>query len=325
MQSVRIVLILLLNVAWLTTTTQASRSASAQERFLTEYPEASKKLENYYNDVKLYFYKTTPRNGETQEYEFFRNGRSIRLVQLTGKAEESYYAYVVDPDLIFKLKQKSMNGPFVVTDLGKGSSSDYEEWANLILSKAAVARAPYAARLPGSIHDLFTAKALKLKSVQESSDGTIRVDWEGVGPRLPRSEGSFSFLPDACWAVRDYTIRYVGRMDNRTKQALPNLNLDGHIDYKGSDNGVPIVHALKTWMGQGEKKSPEFLFEVQDIVHEEIPKEEFTLESFGVRTRPAPPQVPITYYLFALSALFASMVLIIRYIRNRSYRTSTGT
>jgi hypothetical protein len=318
-------LILLLDLAWFTTSPRACGSTSAEERFIAEYPEASKRLENYYKHVKIYFSKVTCRNGEAQDYEFFRSGGSIRLVQLAGKKDKPYYAYVADPDLIFRLKQDTSNGPFHVLDLGKGGPSDYKSWANLIFSKASLASAPYGAYLPGSVRDLLAEKTLRVKSVQEAADGTIHIDWEGVEPGLPRSRGTFSFLPDACWAIRDYSIRYLNRKDKLTKQALPDFNVDGHIDYAGSDNGVPVVHKLQTWMGLGDNRPPEFLFEVQDMIHAMVPKEEFTLASFAVRTRPAPPQVPIVYYLLALSAFCALMVLVVRFIRSRSERASTAT
>jgi hypothetical protein len=253
------------------------------------------------------------------DYEFSRDGDSIRLVELAGKkGGEPYYAYVVDPGLIFKLKQDTTNGPYSVTDLGKGSPSDYKSWANVVLSDAALALTPYGAYLPGSIRDLILENALKINSVQESEDGTIKVDWEGVEPGLPKSRGSFSFLPDACWAVRDYSIRYLGRKDRLTKQAMPDLGEYGHLDYKGSDHGIPIIHKLQMWMGQGDNKVPQFLYEVNDISHELVPKDQFTLESFAVQTRPAPPQVPIMYYLLGLSALCGLMVLVLYYLRNRS-------
>jgi len=304
---------------------RASDPGSAQERFLAEYPAASKKLEDYYEHVKMFFVKFDKYRGYIYDYELSRNGDSIRLVELAGKkAGEPFYAYVVDPDLIFKLKQDTANSRYSVTDLGKGSPSDYKSWANVVLSDASLALAPYGAYLPGSIRDLLAEKALKIKSVQESGGGTIKVDWEGVEPGLPRSRGSFTFLPDACWALRDYSIRYVDRKDRRTKQAMPDLNQYGHIEYQGSDHGVPIIHKLHTWVGFGDERIPEWSYQVQDISHELVPKDQFTLASFGIRTRPAPPQVPIMYYLLGLSALCALMVLALYYLRNRSWRTSAA-
>jgi len=323
-QRTRIGLVLALSLTSAPTSARAGESGSAQERFLAQYPAASKKLEDYYRHLKIYFTRIE-QNSSICDLEFSRNGDSIRVVELDGKRSEPYYAYVVDPELIFKLRQDTTKSPFFVTDLGKGGPSDYKSWANLVLSKARVAFAPYGADLTGPIRDLLTEKALKIKSVQESEDGTIKVDWEGVEPGIPKSRGSFSFSPDQCWALRDYSIRYVDRKDMRTKKPNPDFSEYAHIDYEGSDDGVPLVHRVQMWAGEGDSKHLWFTYDVQDISHELVPKDQFTLASFGIRTRPAPPPVPVMYYLLGLSAFCGLMVLVLYYLRNRSGRTSAVT
>ena len=316
-------LIPLLTLASVTSSAREGESGPAHDRFLAEFPAANNKLEDYYRHLKIYFVRTEYPNGDVCDFEFFRNGNSIRVAELEGAPHQDgtpYNAYVVSDELIFKLHQPTANSPYSVKALGKGSPSDQKSWTNRVLSPslAALANAPYGALLPGSIQGLISEKSLKIKAVEQLADGAIRVDWDCVSPDILKCRGIFTFLPDQCWAIRDYTIRVVDRKQKMTKQSLPDFCEYGVIEYAGSDNGVPLVRKVEMWAGLGESKNRWFTFDVKDITHEMVPKDQFTLESFSVRTRPAPRQVPIAYYLLALSAISALAVLGLRYIRNRS-------
>lgn len=306
-------LVVVANVC-LATTLSAGQSETALHRFLAEYPAASEKLEDYYRHVRIYFSRTDNYRGDIVEYELLREGDSLRLVELDGKRSgEPYYAKVVDPDLVFKLKQSTTRSPYSVTIMGKCNPTDYKGWANVTLSNAAIALAPYGAYLPGSIRELLAVKALTVRSARELDDRSIEVEWEGGGAGLAKSRGAITFLPDACWAVRDYAIRFIV-----PKGAKPPIDQYGHVDYQGYDHGIPIVQRLQMWRAVGDERDPSFTFEVKDLVHGPVPKEEFTLGAFAVRTSPTPLPVPVMYYLLALSALCAVMVLVLRYVRNRA-------
>ncbi len=312
--------ILLLTLASVSSSARESESGRAHDRFLAEFPAANKRLEEYYRNLKIYFVKTTHPNGQLCDYEFFRNGDSIRLAEIEGRIHEDsapYNAYCVRPDLVFKLEQATAISPYTVSVLGKPNPAHRPSWASLVLSDAALAIAPYAAYLPGSIQSLMSEKALGIKSVEQLADGAIKVDWESSGPVLQKCRGTFTFLPDQCWAVRDYTIR-LDQKDKLTKKPLPDFIQYGEIQYAGSDNGVALVQKVQMWAGHDETKNRWFTFDVKDISHEIVPLDQFTVESFGVRTRPAPRQVPVMYYLLALSAISALAVLGLRYLRNRS-------
>ncbi len=289
------------------------------QRFLKEYPPASRKLQDYYRHIKLYFTRVEVSRGTSVDYELFRNGDAIRWVEIDGKSKgEPYYAKMVDRDFIFRLKRDTQSGPYIVLDLGKASPSEYKGWASVTLSNAELAYAPYGARLTSPIDELLSAGALKVLDAHEAPDGSVEIEWETFQPAMRRAKGRFTFMPEQCWAVRDFVIRYIDKKHRVTKQPLPDETSWGHLEYAGLDGGVPVVKKLDTWARWGDLEMHVHTYQVMDISHEIVPREQFELRSFGVPTRPAPRAAPVWQYLLGLSAVCALAVLVVRYVRSRS-------
>jgi len=144
-------------------------SDSARRRFLAEYPEASKRLENFYIKIIINFTRKDGR-GNYEEYEFSQTGGPPRLVRLVSNRDEPSYASVADPALSFRLKQDSKSSRYSVINMDSHDPDSYQLRGKLIRATALPAFAPYA-YYSRSIRDMVFGKSTRIEGVQES-DGS---------------------------------------------------------------------------------------------------------------------------------------------------------
>jgi hypothetical protein len=182
----------------------------AKGRFLEEYPEASRRLQEFYTNARVRTKEVVQDEKQgtevATEWEFGGNGELLRCVgggrSGLGVADDSQAAAIVaHPQLSFRLRKDS--GQYSVVTMGPAPPKSYQGLARMIRLRAVAAVAPYCVyEIP--IRDFAAEKAFTVKGASEREEAgrkVIRVDWAKRESKDVAAEGWFDFAPDESWAL----------------------------------------------------------------------------------------------------------------------------
>ena len=295
-----------------------------RSKFLKDYDEAMPKILDIYENLKLECNESFQANGE-KHWEYARDGHSSRWVEVDPKTGEAS-ALVSNPGLSFKLSRNAGSADYTVTRIADSSPRALKSYVASIEARTLPAFAPFRAYLEKPINEFLKEKNCTIHSIAwegQSPSRLIRVDWE-ITPSKPKGKtryGKFEILPDAGWVLKSYAIYFKdGYKDQATGQTF-DLGRGGDLEYQGDEDGIPLIKRATTWTSAVNKVAGP-TFEVTKIVAGPVPKEEFTLASFDVVTKPVASRTPVMYPLLALSAACGVGVLLLRYLRDRASRAS---
>jgi hypothetical protein len=294
------------------------QSAGADEatlrRFKTEYPAASRKLQDFYSNLRMS--GTESYEKDTKKWEFRGNGQSLRsdIHEQDGKS----IVYVANAKLSFDLKKSSDSSRYAVTMMGSASPAEFAELERAIRRRTNPANAPFAV-LADPIERWFSDKNFRFIDAHEvdGPDGKIiKVDWELLVPDGPKRVGTYDFVPDGSWALRACEFYF----DHKDPASGQIWHLGQHIvvDYEGQKDGTPLVKRLRTWGSGPGGKSPETVWEVTELTPGPVAQAEFELSAFGLSSAPVAEPTPVAFYLLGLSAVAAVMVFVFRYLQRRA-------
>jgi hypothetical protein len=281
-----------------------------RQKFEAEYPRANRRLREFYTNLRIA--GTQRREDDLRRWEMCGNGESMRTV--TTRKDGTVHVVVADRTLSFRLKKDKGASRFTVSDMGPAPPAEYAAMSESIRRIAFAASSPYSV-LAGLLDEFVMEKSFRLKDVREVDDPggkVIRVGWENSPPEGPKRRGSFDFTADGAWALRGFDFYFVDYKDPTTGK-LRDIARHARLEYKGQQDGIPLLRRMTAWTGGPNNKSPETVYEVTELQPGPVSRDQFELAAFGISTTPASGPTPAAYYLFGLSALAAAAVLLLRY------------
>lgn len=292
-------------------------SARADEatlrRFKTEYPAASRKLQDFYSNLRMS--GTESYEKDTKKWEFRGNGQSLRSD--VHEQDDESIVFVANAKLSFDLKKTSDSSRYAVTMMGSASPAEFAELERAIRRRTTPANAPFAV-IFDPIITLFSDKTFRFLDAHEE-DGPegkiIKVDWERLVPDGPKRVGTYDFAADGSWVLRACEFYF----DHKDPASGQIWHLGQHIvvDYEGQKDGIPLVKRLRSWGSGPGGKSPETVWEVTELTPGPVAQTEFELSAFGLSSSPAAEPTPVAFYLLGISVLAAVLVFVIRFLQQR--------
>jgi hypothetical protein len=252
----------------------ASR-ADAKFDFLSRYEPAVKTLEEFYRHIRIVGQSTKTNfpalNGtQIEKLVFEANGPRLRMESTVIEShQESLPAglirvVVANPGSSFYAKKAPQASAFVLKNLTPNSAESDRRirWVN------SLAAAPYQYR-DQTILEFFRMPDVGVASLEETeTDGeratTVSYELPGTAP------GSFVFLPDKAWALREYTIGTGSVRDRKV------------IEYAGAIDGIPLLKRIKAWRDEPDGKWLQEIIEIEEIEPGDVPEDEFALASVGI-------------------------------------------
>lgn len=213
------------------------------------------------------------------------DGKRFRMdaARLVPSAESPVGATSVQlatPEGYVIAKRESPGEPFVILDW-----SDDPEEGLALLSSEKFQWSPYSCyELPLEwfiFHQPGFMSTWSIGSITEHEEAGERLVSVSVGGitklRAKNWRGSFIFLRDRAWAIKEYSW---GDADPMAPEVVRNAR----YDYEGDHEGVPLLKRVEYWEERGpdRKRLANEVFEVQRIQVGPVPEEEFTLESIGL-------------------------------------------
>ena len=303
--------------------TLAFASTGADEatlrRFKSEYPTANRKLQDFYSNLRMSGTETYEK--DSIKWEFLGNGQSLRSV--VEKKDGTSLVFVANKKLSFDLKKPAGSSHYAVMMMGTSKPTDFVELERAVRRRTTPANVPFAV-MSDPILRFLADKDFRLKDAREA-DGpegrVIKVDWELLVSEGPKRVGTYDFAADGSWALRACEFYF----DHKDPASGEIWHLGQHIvvDYDGQQEGMPLVKRVRTWGSGPGGKSPETVMEVTQLALGPAPQSEFELSAFGISSEPLAEPTPVAYYLLALSALAAMMVLVFRFLQRRAERSGS--
>ena len=288
-------LLMVVACTWLGESTLAiaanAEGASIKDRFLAEYPAASKRLNRVYGNLQFDVVHTEEpyANGVvTRRYreQYATNGgrllRKVHVEQVKQSDNDTIgldRIYVADPRTSFSLQRAAPESPYVIVGIGS-----YEERAGGLLFEARPLTATfgyYETTLWQSVHNDVVTEW----DVAEGGQGLAQVTWtEKKDETGFERRGKVIVAPSQSWAIREYSLLNYRGEPIRVVGALR-----GTAEYDGIEDGVPLVKLLTHWSegyderGGVKDRGNMEKFEVVSITRELLPESNFTLAAFGLR------------------------------------------
>jgi hypothetical protein len=306
----------------------------AKGRFLKEYPEASRRLQEFYTNARMQVKEVE--QGDEQgtevatEWEVGGNGESVRCVggarSGPGVAGDPLLSVIVaDPQFSFRLKKDPGASQYSVLTMGMAPPKQYKGLTEMIRLRAAAASAPYCLyELP--IRDFAAEKTFSIKGGSEREEAgrkVIRVDWANKQSKDVATEGWFDFAPDESWALLGYEYTLTAK-DEETKE-VSKTGRHARLEYEGAQGGFPILRKMETWNSGSAGKSSVTRHELAGFAPGAVPKDEFTLEEFGISVGSAPAPIPVMYYLLAFAAICGIGAVGLRRLQSRSLGSASAS
>jgi len=317
-------LLALLAVSW--AGTHAAAGDPSVRSFLDDYREATKKILQVYDSIRMDCKQIDP-SGVEESWKYSRRQRSTRWVKVDPKTGGAS-ALVSDPDQSFKLSRNSGSSQYAVMRIADAAPKAMRSYVASIEARTLPAYAPYRAYLEEPIDKFLSEPRCTINSIVwegQSPNRLIRVGWE-IAPTKPNGKtryGRFEILPDAGWVLKSYAIYFRDGYKDKATGRMSDLGRGGDLEYEGEQEGIPLIRRVSTWTSAVEKAAGP-TYEVTKIEPGPIPREDFTLASFGIDTRPIAARTPVAYPLLALSAACGAGVLLLRYLWGRSARAPLG-
>ena len=205
--------------------------------------------------------------------------------------------------------------------MGPAPPKVYADLCGMIRSRIPTSSAPFC-YIDMKISDFVAEKTFVVKEVRdrvEDGRNVIRVSWSCQLPQSQKQEGWFDFLPESSWALLGFERSFEPQMDPKTKESF-RVMAHARITYSKDKGPIPMIQSVEEWGSGPGGKGTVTTTEVMEFTPGPVPASEFTLEAFGIRTRPAPKSVPVIYYLLALSGLCGVGALIFRWLQHRTTR-----
>ncbi len=294
------------------------------ERFRLEYPAASKKLERFYTNVTMSVRQASVRQRSSEggfefvDWVFRGNGGSFRRDNTKGD-DLSATVSVYDPRLSFRVGRKSSSSEYSLLWIAELPSDDYLESVSTLRSQSLACAAPFCTLVGQRIVDLILEKSFVIidaNRVANPSGDLLKIDWKSPLPDGRARWGIFVFAPDECWALKQMTLNGEILVVGTGKTVKFGSGMD--VDYLDKNDGVPLVHQVRTWSIGDAGKSPRFILDVKSVRPGAAPAADFTPEAFGIRMDPAPVPVSIAPTLFTLSALVGVLAVLLIQFKRRS-------
>jgi hypothetical protein len=266
--------------------------ASLEEKFLREYPAASKKLQDFYShlvmsakatiqDIEIVQGKIVETKKFVQEWEYAANGEMLRWVgtDLSGSPHDgTTFVFVATPHLTFRLHKPPSSINFSIVSLGKRFGEvGYNGTVTSIRSRAI---APFTI-FDTLISDFLGEKSLRINRVHRAKERDVqgvKVEWMNTNPNRV---GWFLFSEDD-WALREYEFHFTDV--NEATKKVSDVGHYGLLEYAKTKQGGPILKKVQTWRSIPAGKYLASTVEVMDVKLEEAPLGSFTLEAFGILT-----------------------------------------
>jgi hypothetical protein len=247
---------------------------SLKQVFVREYPQASKRLQEFYTNLRMSA-KRIDEAGETIEtWEFCGNGDMLRWVgtMVSNTAEKgTTYAFVATPWITFRLRRmEGSNAYSIVQMTEKTSPLDYNVVSGNIRSRASAASGPYTI-FDTPIVDFIQDPSFTLTDVRDVSEPNgrrVKVEWNC---KNPNRRGWFLFSPGD-WVLRAYEFQFPDAKATHY----------GSLDYHDA-GGFPVLSKLEKGLVKPTGvKYNKMLTIVDNVQHGPCAEQEFTLESFGI-------------------------------------------
>jgi hypothetical protein len=273
----------------------ASADEALRQRFLSEYPAASEKIEAYYQGVSMRVRETIAWKDESKpdlvyEHDYKSTDDKALLLTRTITEPESMaggpqsQAVVANARLSFAVQQPKSSESWVLRDIRQFVAA---EGAISLNARGTVA--PY----------VFNGMKI-VNLIRKPDFKIVDATWEAGGKRLAKvhfdwpdekyeTGGWFLFSPDESW------ILYSFQVHSNDKGSTDVGHLHADITYQPSDGKLPWLKRAHYWMElhHGNKTDPPGsfnTFEVIEISRKAVPNSEFTLASFGIAEPSETPQ-----------------------------------
>lgn len=286
--------------------------------FKNEYPAASRKLREFYSNLRMSGTETYEK--DTKNWEFRGNGQSLRSV--VERNDGTSIVFVANEKLSFDLNKPSGSSQFAVKMLGSASPAEFAELERAIRRNTTPSNAAFA-MLTDPIENWLEDKDFRFVDAH-ASDGPagkiVKVDWKLSVPGVSERVGTFDFAADGTWVLRAYEFHF-DHKDPKSGQVW-RLGQQVVVEYEGQKDGIPLVKRVRSWGSGPGGKSPETVWEVTGLVPGPVPQAEFELAAFGISTAPVGEPTPVAYYLLTLSAMAGLLVLVFRYLQHRAEKSA---
>lgn len=295
-------------------------SERLRKKLLREYPDAAKKMEQYYLHGRWTARLVRPARDAKPEVSYelrlVINGDRFGFasIALSGMPKHDLGKELVvlstSSDRVVPLDRFARSDEFLLS----GADIDLEEAVQMLRRDMVPASAPYCLQ-DRRIVDLLADPSFRIIDVTEAmgaqGESLLKVGWEQArkDERVEgelRTFGWFTLLPDASWALKESEFA-VGMKDVPFSHALRVV-----VEYGAStEDGVPLVTSVRTWNESGAARKTIGTRNYQDVqfTPEEIPDAEFTLEAYGVEDFEAGRgrRFSIAIWLFVTAAALAAL------------------
>jgi hypothetical protein len=229
---------------------------------------------------------------------------------------------VLTRDLRFRLTRQQPNAGYQVGELVRYSQKDFEQRLVQLRSGRHARTAPFTAQ-GVYVRDFVNEPNFRITSArwEERPEGRVlRVDWSNRVKEAPTRVGTFGFLPDSSWALKDFEFRFP---DQKTPDGQIYEGLwASEMLYEGERDGFPLLREIKHWSKGASEKHLRWTDTVEVIEPGPVPAADFTLEAFGVRTAPVAPPPSVVPYLLGLAGLATAFGILVSYLARRARRSS---
>lgn len=261
---------------WLTTVmigiiasnTTVSSDEIQKNRFLKEYPEASRQLAERLSMVRGSYWSKGS-NGESETFFAVDHGKekvhSTQTYINKGNERTIETVFILREESYFKIERKQQTGPYLLKSMSSdmNDSMTYQNYEGSIHNLALGCRPLPLMRLLNSDHfELGDVVTL------DSDPGLVKINFT-YGISKPKRKCTMVLDPDNHWAARTIT-----EQNENSKQ----IDYQAELEYGEKTNGFSLPKQLKL-MNNGRLNAP-IVFKDWKFVA--TPDKEFTLSYYGL-------------------------------------------
>ncbi len=266
------------------------------DSLITVYESAVERLRSAYDGltmtVRVTHYRAAGQEPARQAIEeYSRAGDRIRIVRDIKISDRQSVAAgdrqvrVASPDASFAIRKDEGHPAYTTERIVEFDDSEFS-----MRLKAKPLYAPFSF-LEFTIPRFIKEPSFKLLDVAETKDTEtgdplVKILWECPFDDI-RQTGWFALLPEQSWALREYWIQ------NETAGEPGRALIRCRVDYDGAVRGAPLVSHVRFWQEFHDFASlpanvpvgiPVNIeeYEVLSSSPQGLPKEQFTLEAFGI-------------------------------------------